>query len=130
MWRKGYSYIASTPLELCTHPKELLSDTESRAKRGEFRLLDSAGRIFSVGSFVRVSPFGGLMRVAHFLLRSVYAAPVLEAPVTPSLGAFKETLAGAVNLRIKMQLAAGMESLDSAERCVALAADLHRRVAP
>ena len=130
LWRKGYSYVAKTPLELCTHPRSLLGDTEERAKRGEFALLDSTGRVYPITGYEQVPPFGGPMRLAHLLLRSAYAAPVLAAPLAPSLPEFKTTLAGAVRLRFREQLVKGMEPLGTAAEAVALAAKLDRTVSP
>jgi hypothetical protein len=104
LWRKGYSYIARTALELCSQPRSLLAETQERAKRGEFSLLDSGGRIYPVRAFAHVPPFGGMLRIAHLFLRSAYAAPVLEAPVTPPLPEFKEKLACAIRLRFRDEL--------------------------
>ena len=130
LWRKGYSYVASTALELCTHPRNLLSDTQERAARGELMLLDSAGRVYSVKAYQPVSPFGGPMRFAHLLLRSAYAAPVLGEPTAPPLPQFKSVLANAVRLRFRDQLVKGMASLSTAAEAVALAAKLDRSSSP
>lgn len=100
LWRKGYSYVASSPLELCTHPRSLFAETEKLALAGEFSIADSAGRVHKVTGYERVSPFGGLMRLPHLLLRSVYAAPVLGEVTQPSLAEFRDTLTKALGTRI------------------------------
>ena len=109
LWRKGYSYVARTPLELCTHPRRLLADTEERSKRGEFSLLDSAGRVYSVSGFAQIVPFGGLMRFAHFILRSAYAAPVLGAPDCPAHRRFQGDARPCGSIEISRHTSQGYE---------------------
>lgn len=99
LWRKGYSFVASAPLELCTHPQSLIGETQKLASAGEFTIADSAGRIFKVKGYKRIQPFGGLMRLPHLVLRSVYAAPVLDEATQPSPTEFINTLSKALGAR-------------------------------
>ncbi|EFX60604.1 hypothetical protein DAPPUDRAFT_276547 [Daphnia pulex] len=99
LWRKGYSFVASSPLELCTHPRSLVVETQKLAAAGEFTVADSAGRIYKVKEYEQVPPFGGLMRLPHLVLRSVYAAPVLGEVTQPSLAEFINTLSNVLGAR-------------------------------
>lgn len=101
LWREGYVYLASTPLELCAHPRSMFTETVSRARSGEWSLVDARGRCFQVVDWVRVRPFGGIKGVGLRLLGSVFAAPVLAHETMLSLPEFKKKLTGAIRSRYR-----------------------------
>lgn len=110
LWRKGYIYLASTPLELCAHPRALFNETVQRTHDGEYHLIDADGRFFNVIDWVAISPFGGLRGIGLRLLRSVFAAPVLANESRLSLPDFKKKLAGAVRSRYRYDTGDGLAS--------------------
>ncbi|MGY3454231.1 hypothetical protein [Bradyrhizobium sp. USDA 4353] len=101
LWRKGYIYLAATPLELCTHPSSMFEETVQRARSGEWRLVDADGRSFDVLDWVRVRPFGGIRAIGPWLLRSIFAIPVLANETRLSLAEFKKELTGAITSRYR-----------------------------
>jgi len=127
LWRKGYSYIASSPLELCTHPPSLFAETQKLALAGEFTIADSAGRVHKVRGYERVSPFGGLMRLPHLLLRSAYAAPVLGEVCQPSLAEFRDTLSKALGTRFGRSFKRSLLQAQSFVEAMALVAERESR---
>jgi len=101
LWRENYIYLAATPLELCSHPRSLFEDTVQRARAGEYHLLDAEGRAFDVADWIRIRRFGGLNGIAHWLLRSVFATPVLTNEVRLSLPEYKKKIACAIRGRYR-----------------------------
>ena len=122
LWRKGYSFVASSPLELCTHPRSLIVETQKLASAGEFTVADSAGRICKVKGYERVPPFGGLMRLPHLVLRSVYAAPVLGEVTQPSLAEFINTLSKVLGARFGKSFNQTLLQVQSSGEAMALVA--------
>lgn len=104
LWRKGYTYLAETPLELCAHPRSLFEETVQLARAGEWRLVDADGRCFKVSDWERISPFGGIKGVALRLIGSIFAAPVLENEEALSLAEFKKKLTGLLRSRYRYDL--------------------------
>ncbi|MGJ5044732.1 MULTISPECIES: hypothetical protein [unclassified Bradyrhizobium] len=98
-WREGYIYLAATPLELCAHPRSMFEETAQRARAGEWHLVDADGRSFDVLDFIRVRPFGGIRAIGPWLLRSIFAIPVLANEARLPLSEFKKTLIGAIRIR-------------------------------
>ena len=122
LWRKGYSFVASSPLELCTHPRSLIVETQKLATAGEFTVADSAGRICKVKGYERVPPFGGVMRLPHLVLRSVYAAPVLGEVTQPSLAEFINTISKALGARFGKSFKQTLLQTQSSGEAMALVA--------
>lgn len=104
LWRKGYTYFAETPLELCAHPRSLFNETVELARAGEWRLVDAEGRCFRVSDWKKVRPFGGIKGVALRLIGSIFAAPVLEDEEKLALTEFKTKLAGVLRSRYRYDL--------------------------
>ena len=127
LWRKGYSYVAGSALELCTHPRSLFPETRRRAQEGEFRLADSRGRIFSVTDFEPVRPFGGLMRLPHMLMRSVFAQPVCSSPEQPELSSFQAAVAKVVGSRFGKSFVKELQQTSSASAAMQLLAQRERK---
>jgi len=113
LWRKGYSYVANSPLELCTHPRSLFADTKRRAQGKEFVLADADGRIYRVADFDPVRSFGGIKGIAHLILRSVYAAPVLQPMHEIELSEFSATIGKALRGRFGKAFAAELAVAES-----------------
>jgi hypothetical protein len=101
LWREGYIFLATTPLELCVHPRSLFQDTVQRARSGEWHIVDADGHYFDVADWTRIKTFGGLNGLALRLFGSVFAAPVLGNEAKLSLPEFKKTLARAVRGRYR-----------------------------
>jgi hypothetical protein len=127
LWRKGYSYVAGSALELCTHPRSLFPETRKRAQQGEFKLADSHGRIFSVTDFEPVRPFGGLMRVPHILLRSVFAQPVCAPAEVPELSGFQSAIGKVVSSRFGKSFVTELQQTSSAAAAMQLLARRERK---
>ncbi len=100
-WRAGYTYLATTPLELCVHPRSMFEGTIREAHSGEWRLVDAEGRCFDLTDWTRIRPFGGVKGIALRLLGSVFAAPVLANETRLSLPEFKKKLTGAIRSRYR-----------------------------
>ena len=121
LWREGYIYLASAPLELCSHPRSMFADTVRRAQSGEWHLVDATGRCFDVVDWVQIEPFGGLKGIGLRLLRSIFAVPVLANETQLSLAEFKKKLVGAIRSRYRhdtdrapaAQVAKKLQSADS-----------------
>jgi hypothetical protein len=96
LWRKGYVYLASTPLELCAHPRSLFEETVARSHAGEWRVVDANGQCFEVVDWRKISPFGGVRGLGLRLLGTVFAAPVLRNQHQLTLKQFKDTLEKAI----------------------------------
>ena len=127
LWRKGYSYVAPSPLELCVHPRSLFAETQSEARQGAFTLADSAGRVYEVSDFEAVKPFGGLSRVGHFLLRSVFAAPVLRGAKQPDLPEFCAIIGRALRDRFGKRFVDELAQAQSPREALTLVAQRERR---
>lgn len=113
LWREGYIYLATSPLELCVHPRSLFQATCQRARSGEYRIVDAEGRSFDVVDWTRIPVFGGLTGFLLRLFGSVFAAPVLANETRLSLAEFKKTLARAMRGRYRydMDKALGVETV-------------------
>lgn len=98
LWRRGYSYVATDAIDLCAHPRTLISETKVRASRGEFFLADSAGTLFAVIAFEDVQPFGGLKHLGHYILRSRFAAPTLREVSKQDAVNIREQMSSALRL--------------------------------
>ena len=127
LWRKGYSYVARGPVDLCTHPRSLVEDTRRRSKDGEFTMADAGGRIYEVADFEVVRPFGGFTRVAHFLLRSVFAAPTFRSERRPEAPEFCGIIADAVRGRFGRAFAAAVAGAQTPQEAVQLVAKRDRK---
>jgi hypothetical protein len=101
LWRKGYIYLAATPLELCAHPRSMFEETAQRGRAGEWHLVDADGRSFDVIDWIRVRPFGGIRAIGPWLLRSIFAVPVLAHERRLPLSEFKKKLVGAIRSRYR-----------------------------
>lgn len=110
LWRKGYTYLATSPFELCVHPRSLFNDTVQRTVRGEWRMVDAAGKSFDLVAWEKIKPFGGLKGVGMRLIGSIFAAPVLENEHSLPLGEFKKKLTGAVIGRYKNDLGSNFKN--------------------
>lgn len=127
LWREGYTYLATTPIELCAHPRTMFAETVRRAHLGEWRLVDANGRCFDVVDWVLVKPFGGIRGIGMRLLGSVFAAPVLDNLTQLSLSEFKRKLTTAMKSRYKYdtektllaQILNRLHSADSYEAAIA-----------
>ena len=120
LWRKGYSYVARDPVALCTHPRSLVEDTRRRSKEGEFMMADAGGRIYEVGEFEAVRPFGGITRIAHFLLRSVFAAPTFRSDRQPEAPEFCGIIGDAVRGRFGKTFAAEVAAAHTPQEAIEL----------
>lgn len=99
LWRPGYIYLASTALELCSHPRFGFRDTVARARRGEWHLADAEGTCYQVSDWRRVKPFGGLRSLGLLLTGTIFAEPILAGGRAPDLAEFKRLLERAVRGR-------------------------------
>ena len=112
-WREDYIYLATTPLELCVHPRSLFQGTVQRARLGETHIVDAEGRSFDIVDWTRIPVFGGLTGFLLRLFGSVFAAPVLANEKRLSLSEFKKTLARAIRGRYRydMDKALGVDTV-------------------
>ena len=127
LWRKGYSYVARSPVDLCTHPRSLVEDTRRRSKEGEFTMADSHGRLYEVADFEPVEPFGGFPRVAHFLLRSVFAAPTFRSERRLEAPEFCGIIGDAVRGRFGKAFAAEVAAAPTPQEAIQLVARRDRK---
>lgn len=100
-WGEDYVYLATTPLELCVHPRSLFQDTLQRARLGEDHIVDAEGCSFDIVDWTRIPVFGGFDGFVLRLFGSVFAAPVLGNEARLSLPEFKKTLARAIRGRYR-----------------------------
>lgn len=101
LWREGYIHLATTPLELCVHPRSLFQVTLQRARLGEYHIVDADGRSFDIVDWVSIPVFGGPTGFLLKLFGSVFAAPVLTNEAKLSLPEFKKALARAMRDRYR-----------------------------
>jgi hypothetical protein len=104
LWRENFIFLATTPLELCVHPRSLFQDTVQRARSGEWHIVDAEGRSFDVTDWARIPVFGGLNGLVLRLFGSVFAAPVLDNEASLSLPDFKKSLSRAVRARYRYDM--------------------------
>ena len=127
LWRKGYSYVANDAVELFAHPRSLFEDTLHRARAGEFKIADSEGRVFTVSDLQRVSSFGGIRRIAHLLLRSIFAKPMLSQAEHPDLVAFQAMVGKVLVGRFGKGFAKQLQATQNARQVLQLAAERERK---
>ena len=104
LWTPGYVFFAEEAVALCTTPRSMFEGGVSLARTGKMHLADSDGKCFDIIDWHRVAPFGGFAGFARWLLRSIFAVPVLAQETHPPLEEFKKILARAISSRIRYDL--------------------------